>query len=706
MIYWQTRKQNWVDLQLSLQRLSLHLRRPGSLLVLAVTVSFLICTNHRTAHAGTQPHHELINAEQVETNERNEEAVSTVIGSVVQAPANDAGSGLWIIRTDDGTEYQLWAVAEYTLFLSSKPALNDAVYLKIEPSDEGKWQILSILKVELSQGMPPDVAFQRTYLTIHGSVLARPDDAGGLGEWRVFTDDGKAEIVDVYDEVAFTKGVPNNGQDAFIQGWRKAANEISADTIEIDTGTNELAVGEEHTTILSGEVVDVSIVDSDNRTWHIRQGQVIYTLQSTPDSLFAPAMPSVGNFVNAIVIEKSDAQLPVVLEMSIESYARGEMLVRLQADVAIDAIADTYQMMVDTTVLTSARIYRLVTTNPTVGYLEHLSTQMADDPRIIWHEYNYTGALPIDGHPHRVWGWGGEDPGQINALTFSQIHIGSVHQAYSGAGQVVAVLDTGLDLEHPALQNRFLAGWDMVDDDAIPYDEGPGTARGHGTHVSGIVQQVAPESQILPIRVLDPDGRGNTFVVAFAIEWAVRQGATVINLSLGTDADSLILHDVIRWAVAEGVSVVAAAGNGDTTTLHYPAAYTETLTITAVDTDLIKASFANYGPWVDLAAPGVGITSTIVTAQGSGYASWSGTSMAAPFVSGTLALMHQRFPEKSPFELYERLAERGNSIDGFNRSYSGLLGVLLNVEDSVIDKQITYLPYLIVTDGASFVDAD
>ena len=222
---------------------------------------------------------------------------------------------------------------------------------------------------------------------------------------------------------------------------------------------------------------------------------------------------------------------------------------------------------------------------------------------------------------------------------------------YSGTNIVVAVLDTGIDATHPDIRGRVLPGIDLVNDDAIPQD-GPepgqpdGPEEGHGTHVSGIVLLVAPESKILPVRVLDVDGRGETFMLAYAIDWAVANGADVINLSLGLDADAMVLKTAIANAQRHGVLITAAAGNDNVVTPQYPAVYPGVVAVTALDEANHKADFANYGAdWIDLAAPGVSITSTIPVSGDIMYAPWSGTSMAVPFVSGAAALLRQHFPD-------------------------------------------------------------
>ena len=256
-----------------------------------------------------------------------------------------------------------------------------------------------------------------------------------------------------------------------------------------------------------------------------------------------------------------------------------------------------------------------------------------------------------------------------------QVNLAPAQAQYQGNGVIVAILDTGIDLAHPAFQGRLLPGRDMVADGTTPQDECCGVGQGHGTHVAGIVARIAPQSQLLPIRVLDPNGRGNTFVLAYAIEWAAEQGADVINLSLGADFDSTVLSETIASAIAQGIVVVAAAGNNNGAAPQYPAAYPNVLGVTAVAADNTKATFADYGAdWVDLAAPGVGITSTIVGPQGSGYAVWSGTSMATPFVAGAAALAREKLPTATAGELGARLSESGLDIDALNPSLCWPIG--------------------------------
>lgn len=228
---------------------------------------------------------------------------------------------------------------------------------------------------------------------------------------------------------------------------------------------------------------------------------------------------------------------------------------------------------------------------------------------------------------------------------------------------IVAVVDTGVDLDHPDLQGRLLPGYNVVNPEEEPMDD-----VGHGTHVAGIIAAnvnnregiagMTWNTKILPVKALDSSGSGTTYSVAQGIVWAVDHGAKVINLSLGNYAEAQFLHDAIKYAYDQDVVVIAATGNDNTERPGYPAAYKEVLSVSATDSNLKRASFSNYGDYIDVMAPGESIASTY---PGNQYAALSGTSMASPHVAALAALIRSINPDLKNTEVMDVI--RNNVLD-------------------------------------------
>ena len=215
----------------------------------------------------------------------------------------------------------------------------------------------------------------------------------------------------------------------------------------------------------------------------------------------------------------------------------------------------------------------------------------------------------------------------------------------SGAGAVVAVIDTGVDLDHSEFVGRIVSGYDFVGNDSVADD-----GNGHGTHVAGIIAAAndgigvtgaAYSASIMPVRVLDNNGSGTTADVVAGIRFAADNGADVINLSLGGGGSSQAMADAVQYASELGSVVVMAAGNSGGSSPEYPAAYAlnHGLAVGAVDQNGNLASFSNRSGDIELdyvTAPGVNIYSSI---PGNRYASYSGTSMATPVVAAAAATL-------------------------------------------------------------------
>ena len=212
------------------------------------------------------------------------------------------------------------------------------------------------------------------------------------------------------------------------------------------------------------------------------------------------------------------------------------------------------------------------------------------------------------------------------------------------ASIVVAVVDTGVDFSHADLQGKLIAGWDFVNDDADPSDD-----YGHGTHVAGIVTAnvdnalgiagVGHNTRVMAVKVLNSANMGSYSDIASGITYAVDNGARIINLSLGGTAPSQILEDAVNYAWNNGALLVVAAGNYGGPTPSYPAAYVNSLAVSATDHRDLKWSGTSTGEFVDISAPGRAIYSTDWIGGAGEYASRSGTSMAAPHVSAVAALV-------------------------------------------------------------------
>jgi subtilisin family serine protease len=257
-----------------------------------------------------------------------------------------------------------------------------------------------------------------------------------------------------------------------------------------------------------------------------------------------------------------------------------------------------------------------------------------------------------------TWVVGSDAEGYAAQWAPARLGLDVAHAVTRGEGVTVAILDTGVDAQHPAFGGRLVGGHDFVDGDSDPREEGSAdsdAAFGHGTHVAGLVALVAPGASILPLRTLAPDGSGDLWTQIVAMHYAVAQGATVINLSFSFGERSRVFEEALAAitcvtgtdklcrGIGRGALVVAAAGNTGAAVREFPGAspVPGLLGVAASTEADTLASFSTFGPWLPLAAPGELIVSAV---PGGGYAAWSGTSMATPLVAGTAALVRAVYP--------------------------------------------------------------
>lgn len=241
----------------------------------------------------------------------------------------------------------------------------------------------------------------------------------------------------------------------------------------------------------------------------------------------------------------------------------------------------------------------------------------------------------------------------------------------------IAILDTGIDQDHPDLDDKVAANVNFTtsgtEDDLY----------GHGTHVAGIaaaetnnawgVAGVGYNSSLLNVKVLGDDGSGYYSWIADGIIWAADNGARVINMSLGSGQKSSTLEAAVKYAWNKGVVLVAAAGNSNNPSRTYPAYYGNCISVAATNNNDTKASFSSYGSWVDVAAPGENIYSTFPNhtfslqtkyGRANHYDFGSGTSMSTPHVAGIAALVWALEPGLSNQEIRSRIEQTSDPVSG------------------------------------------
>jgi len=244
----------------------------------------------------------------------------------------------------------------------------------------------------------------------------------------------------------------------------------------------------------------------------------------------------------------------------------------------------------------------------------------------------------------------------------------SAWNAALGTGVTIAIIDTGVDLDHPDLAAKLDTAndYDFVNGRTSAQDD-----NGHGSHCAGIagaltnngigVAGMAPGATILPIKTLDSAGNGSSAMLAAGIRYAVDHGADVVSMSLGGASPSQTLEDAVAYAHAHGVVLVAATGNTNSG-VFYPAAYPEVIAVGATDVTDVRATYSNKGPEIDVMAPGGTSASPIVSAVVDAYGVKHGTSMATPHVAGVVALMLSEDAAATPAEITDALARTSRDL--------------------------------------------
>lgn len=246
------------------------------------------------------------------------------------------------------------------------------------------------------------------------------------------------------------------------------------------------------------------------------------------------------------------------------------------------------------------------------------------------------------------------DPKLDQMYHYSQLNLASAQQEAGDREVKVAVIDGGIDINHPDLKDNVISSVNIMD----PMRKAPADL--HGTHVAGIIAAqsgnhvggagVNSNAKILGIDVFNGSLGAYDYIIAEGIMYAIENGAEVINMSLGSPFPSPIIEEAVQSAIESGITVVAAAGNSGVNAMEYPAAYEGVISVGSTNDKKKLSEYSTFGPSVDLVAPGEAIYSTAYNGK-STYQKLSGTSMASPVVAGVASLLKSTSEELTPYEI-------------------------------------------------------
>ncbi len=327
--------------------------------------------------------------------------------------------------------------------------------------------------------------------------------------------------------------------------------------------------------------------------------------------------------------------------------------------------------------------------------IDRLLNELAKKPDIEYAQPNYIyHALTKD--VYYKYQWPLENTGQDGGTAGKDIGYTQLSKILAGKqlkSTLIAVVDTGINYTLADFSDRIRVGKDFVNDDEDAMDDND-----HGTHVAGVIAAASDNghsiaginqyTELLPVKVLEEDGRGYTDDVARGIQYAVDQGAKVINLSLGMEDFDQTIEEALRYASEKNVTVFAAAGNKGKNKLIYPASSQYVISVGAIDNQDKKTSFSNYGEGLDVVAPGMRVPSLV---QNGNVLYANGTSMATPHASAIAGLIYSLKPDITPKKIEELLQKNSDDLGdpGYDEKFGWGKVNAAKIVSSVLGDSIT-----------------
>ncbi len=308
------------------------------------------------------------------------------------------------------------------------------------------------------------------------------------------------------------------------------------------------------------------------------------------------------------------------------------------------------------------------------------------DPNVLYAEPNYIAKAVTGGQsPMLSLGLRAQSDELLGELWgMAKIKAPEAWAIADGSRVKVAVVDTGIDYNHPDFGGRVAKGYDFINNDADAMDD-----QSHGTHCAGTVGAglgnggvvgVAPNVELLAVKVLAANGSGSYSGVAAGITYAADQGSPIISMSLGGPAGSKVIEDAVKYAIGKGSLVVAAMGNDNSERPSYPASAPGVMAVGATTIKDERSSFSNFGKHISVSAPGTNIMSTMPNGK---FRALSGTSMATPHVAGLAAMVKSKFPEMNADQIRKQIEATADDLGtaGFDKNFgAGRINALAAVQ--------------------------